>query len=77
MPIILAIPADSQGNKLWIKSLRTDGTRSFVQFKSTYNDVGWREAELYPADGGVNVVITGDDGTVLFRFNKLWIDKLK
>jgi hypothetical protein len=77
MPIILAIPADNQGNKLWIKSLRTDGDQSFVQFKSTYNDVGWREAGLYPADGGVNIVITGDDGTVLFRFNKLWIDKLK
>ena len=34
------------------------------------------ETEIYIVDGGKNVVITGDDGTVLYRFSVKWLEKL-
>lgn len=72
--VILAIPADNQGGKLWIKDVRQGDKHLFAKFKSTYNDMPWRETILFPVDD--NYTITGTDGTVLFRFNKQWINKL-
>lgn len=76
MKTICCIPADHNGNKLWLKDFRTKGRRSFVKYKSTYNDIPFMEVEISLVDGGNNYVITGDDGTVLYRFQAGWIDKL-
>jgi hypothetical protein len=76
MKTIACIPADKVGNKLFLKDARQDGSRMFVKYKSTYNDVAFIETEIYPSDGGKNCVIVGDDGTVLWRFATQWIDKL-
>lgn len=73
---ICCIPADNNGNKLWIKDFREDGKRAFVKYRSTYNDIPFMEVEVFVVDGGKNLVITGDDGTVLFRFSVGWIKKL-
>lgn len=73
---ICCIPADNNGNKLWIKDFREDGKRAFVKYRSTYNDIPFMETELFAVDGGKNLVITGSDGTVLFRFSVGWINKL-
>jgi len=73
---ILAIPADNTGNKLFLKDPRRDGDRLFVKYRSTYNDIPFVEVEIFLVDDGRNYVITGDDGTVLWRFGKQWIDKL-
>jgi hypothetical protein len=35
------------------------------------------EVELFLVDEGRNCVITGDDGTVLWRFSVDWLDKLE
>lgn len=70
------IPADNNGNKLWLKELRIDGDRAFVKYKSTYNDMPFAESEIYAVDGGKNFVITGDDGTILYRFSANWLDGL-
>jgi len=75
MKTIAAIPADSVGGKLWIKDFRVDGDKLFVKYKSTYNDIPFKETEIFNIDN--NFVITGADGTVLFRFNIGWIDKIK
>lgn len=74
--IIACIPADSMGNKLFLKDLRLDGDRVFIQYRSTYNDIKFRETELFEADGGNNLVICGDDGTVLFRFSPKWVEPM-
>lgn len=74
--IICCIPADLEGNKLWLKDFRQDGKRMFVKYSSTYNDIPFQETEIYQVDGGKNVVITSDNGTVLFRFSAEWIKKL-
>jgi hypothetical protein len=73
---ICCIPADNNGNKLWIKDFREDGKRAFVKYRSTYNNIPFMEVEVFVTDGGKNLVITGDDGTVLFRFSVSWINKL-
>ena len=73
---ICCIPADNNGNKLWIKDFREDRERAFVKYRSTYNDIPFMEVEVFVTDGGKNLVITGDDGTVLFRFSVSWINKL-
>ena len=77
MPTICAIPADKTGGKLWILDLREEGLKTFVKYKSTYNDMPFMETELASVDDGNNLAIFGGDGTVLFRFDAHWIDKLK
>ena len=74
---ILCIPADKSGNKLFIKDLREEKGRVFAKYKSTYNDVPFQETELFGADSGINCIITGDDGTVLWRFSIQLLEKLK
>jgi hypothetical protein len=77
MSVIVAIPADQSGNKLFLKDLKEENNRIFVKYKSTYNDIPFTETEIYGMDGGSNYVITGEDGTVLWRFSTQWIEKLK
>lgn len=77
MSNVVMIPADSNGNKLFLKELRIDEKyRLFVKYKSTFNDMPFFEVELYSVDSGQNFAICGDDGTVLYRFSELWIQKL-
>lgn len=35
MKTIACIPADSYGNKLWLKDFRAEDNRTFVKYKST------------------------------------------
>lgn len=72
---IVFIPADNNGNILFIKDFEQIGDRFFVKYRSTYNDIPFVRTEIYLADGGQNFVITGTDGTVLFRFSVGWITK--
>jgi hypothetical protein len=74
--VICCIPADNVGNKLWIKDARADKERLFLKYKSTYNQMPFMEVEVFAVDGGENLAITGDDGTILYRFSSAWINKL-
>jgi hypothetical protein len=74
---IVCVPADDKGNKLWLKELEFDKNKIFIKYKSTYNDIPFMKTEIFAIDNGENYVITGDDGTILYRFNKYWLDLLK
>jgi len=76
MSNISCIPADNKGNKLWIKDFRENGKRMFLKYRSTYNDIPFIESEVFLVDGEHNLAITGDDGTILFRFSVNWINRL-
>lgn len=76
MTHILCIPADNNGNKLWIKDFEKKGNKMFLKYRSSFNDIPFLETEVFFMDGGKNIVITGDDGTVIFRFSEIWIKKL-
>jgi hypothetical protein len=67
MTEILSIPANHEGDKLFIKHFHTMNKRMFCSYKSTYNDMPFQETELFFADNNKNVVICGEDGTVLWR----------
>jgi hypothetical protein len=49
--------------------------RFFIKYKSTYNDIPFIKTEIYLVDEGKNFAITGNDGTVLWRFSINWISK--
>jgi hypothetical protein len=78
--LIVCIPADNNGNKLWLKDFRVDDNKVsikyYIKYKSTYNDLPFEEVEIFLVDKNKNFVITGDDGTILFRFFSQWINKL-
>ena len=70
---IICIPADNEGNKLWVKDFTEDKGKFFIKYKSTYNNIPFMETEIYLVDGDKNFVITADDGTVLYRFSVNWM----
>jgi hypothetical protein len=76
MQTIACILADGYGNKLWLKDFRIENNRTFIKYRSTYNQIPFEEVEIFLVDEGKNFVIAGDDGTVLFRFSPQWINKL-
>lgn len=76
MTNILTIPADREGNKLFIKHFHIIHNRMFCSYKSTYNDMPFQETELFFADNSKNVVICGEDGTVLWRIPYKLVNQL-
>ena len=73
---ILTIQADREGNKLFVMNYHKMNDRMFCSYKSTYNDMPFQDTELFFADDNKNVVICGDDGTVLWRFNSELLNKV-
>lgn len=76
MSTILCIPASKSGDKLFLKDLRVENDKTFIKYRSTYNDIPFMEIELF-GDGNGNCVICGDDGTVLWRFPEAILSKLE
>ena len=74
---ILCIPADNIGNKLWLKEFREENSKYLIKYKSIYSGILFQDIELFTVDGGKNCVITGDDGTVLYRFSVGWLSKFE
>lgn len=72
--VILCIPADSNGNKLWIKNFEKLDNKLYLEYKSTYNDIPFRRTEIFISND--NLIITGDDGTILYRFPSMLINSL-
>ena len=74
---IACIPADDDGNKLFLKEKRMVDGRLMIKYRSTYNDIPFMDVELHSVDGGSNYAITGDDGTVMWRFPKFITEGLE
>lgn len=78
MSNIAMIPADKEGNMLFIKDFRVDDKgRAFVKYRSTYNSIPFTETMIQSVDGGKSCVICGDDGTILFRFPTFKLEGLE
>jgi len=77
MSVVVMIPADAMGNKLYLKDFKEENTRMFLEYKSSFNDIPFRESEIFYADGGKSCVITGEDGTVIWRFPIHILNKLR
>lgn len=72
--VIACIPTDTEGNKLWIKNYTENNGKMYVEYKSTYNDMPFTKTQIFYVDN--MVVITGNDGTVLYRFSPQWLLKI-
>ena len=77
MSVLAFIPANDIGDKLLIKDLREDNNKLYVKYRSTFNDMPFVETEIYIVDKGKNCIITGEDGTALWRFSINWLHKIK
>ena len=74
--MIQAIPAGDGNHKLLLKEPRKEGEIQYVKYRSTYNDMPWQEIPLALVDENRNFAITGDDGTVIWRFPVMLINRL-
>jgi len=72
---ITLIPADTEGNKLFLKGFRQNKGKLFVEYKSTFNNMPFFETELFLVDDKKNYAITGENGAVLFRFAVGWLNE--
>lgn len=65
------------GESLFIKDFREeeDG-RCFLKYKTTANDIPFTETQVQSVDGGQNIAIIGDDGTILYRFHVSLLAKI-
>lgn len=72
--MICCIPADNKGNKLFIKDFKVENNRTFVKYRSTYNDIPFMDVEIFPVED--KFAICGNDGTILYRFSMNWIQQL-
>ncbi len=66
MKTIQAIPINRNGDLLFIKNFEQKGNKLFLEYRAMVNDIPFRKQEVFEHQG--NLLITGDDGTVLYRF---------
>ena len=77
MTTILAIPA-GHGYMLYLKEFEEINNKFFIKYRTSYNDIPFTDTEIFLANNNKNFVITGEDGTVLWRFPvQLVLQKLK
>lgn len=58
--MVCCIPADNKGNKLFIKDFKVENNRTFVKYRSTYNDIPFMDVEIFPVED--KFAICGNDG---------------
>lgn len=66
MKTIQSIPINRNGDLLFIKNFEQKGKKLFLEYKSMLNDIPFIKTQVFEHEG--NILITGDDGTVLYRF---------
>ena len=63
---IQSVPIDREGNLLFLKNFEFKENKFFVEYRSMINEIPFQKVEVFPTDDS-NFVITGNDGTVLYR----------
>ena len=66
METIQAIPINRNGDLLFIKDFARNEDKMFLSYRSMINDIPFQRQQVFEHQN--NVLITGDDGTVLYRF---------
>jgi len=64
---IQSVPIDREGNLLFLKNFEFKDNKFFVEYRSMLNEIPFQKVEIWPTDEDKNFVITGNDGTVLYR----------
>jgi hypothetical protein len=66
MKTIQSMPINRNGDLLFIKDFEQQGDKMFLSYRSMINDIPFLRQQVFEHQG--NILITGDDGTVLYRF---------
>lgn len=66
MKTIQSIPINRNGDLLFIKDFEVIDGKMFLSYKAMINDIPFIRQQVFDHQG--NILITGDDGTVLYRF---------
>lgn len=66
MKTIQAIPINRNGDLLFIKDFEVKEDKMVLSYRSMINDIPFIRQQVFEHQG--SVLITGDDGTVLYRF---------
>jgi len=64
--LIQSKPINRNGDLLFIKNFEQKENKLFLEYKSMLNDIPFQKAQVFEHQG--NILITGEDGTVLYRF---------
>jgi len=66
MKTIQSIPINRNGDLLFIKNFEQQNDKLFLEYRSCINDIPFQKTQVFEHQG--NILITGEDGTVLYRF---------
>lgn len=66
MKTIQAIPINRNGDLLFIKNFEQQNDKLFLEYKSMLNDIPFVKTQVFEHQG--RCLITGEDGTVIYRF---------
>lgn len=66
MKLIQSIPINRNGDLLFIKNFEQQNDKLFLEYKSMLNDIPFMRTQVFEHQG--TILITGEDGTVLYRF---------
>ena len=66
MKTIQAIPINRNGDLLFLKNFEQQNDKLFLEYRAMINDIPFQKTQAYEHQG--DILITGDDGTVLYRF---------
>ena len=66
MKLIQSLPINRNGDLLFIKNFEQKENKLFLEYKSMLNDIPFRKTQVFEHEG--MILITGEDGTVLYRF---------
>jgi len=66
MKTIQSIPINRNGDLLFIKDFEQKENKLFLSYRALINDIPFQRQQVFEHQG--NILITGDDGTVLYRF---------
>lgn len=69
MSKIQAVRIDRSGNLLFLKNFEQQKDKFFIEYRSMLNDIPFQRVQIYLLEQEQSFVITGDDGTVLYRFH--------
>ncbi|MHB8871604.1 MAG: hypothetical protein ACYC5G_04075 [Candidatus Doudnabacteria bacterium] len=66
MKTIQSMPINRNGDLLFIKDFEQKEGKLFLSYRAMINDIPFRREQVFEHEG--MILITGDDGTVMYRF---------
>jgi len=73
---IQSVPINRDGDLLFLKEFEQTEKGFFIKYRAMINDIHFQRTEIYPIDSNNFFVITGGDGTIIYRIPSFFIHNL-